>query len=105
MAALDKVWPDVSRPLNVPVEHLHSHLDDKTAFPKLSRAAQGNCLADPVAEGVASYSLLQLPFVTIELERLMSCASTGLPEWMRILKKPAGAPFLYHSSRLLWRAR
>jgi hypothetical protein len=97
LAALDKVWPDVSRPLNVPVEHVHSHLDNKTAFPLLSRAAQGNCLADRVAEGVASYSLLRLPFCTVDLERLMSCASTGLPEWMRILPNPLGAPSFYHS--------
>jgi hypothetical protein len=98
LAALDRVWPDVSRPLNVPIEHVHSHLDDKTAFHKLSRAAQGNCLADRVAEGVASYSLLQLPFIVVDLERLMSCTSTGLPEWMRMLKLSPGGPCSFFHS-------
>ena len=96
-AGLDKIWPvNASRSLLKP-RHVHSHQDDSVRFDRLSRAAQGNCLADAVAENKSHYLNLQLPVVTVSFERLLDCCSTAECEWRRYLQLPDGSSLFHHS--------
>jgi hypothetical protein len=96
-AALDKIWPDISRPYRILPTHVHSHQDDRTVFDNLSRAAQGNCLADAVAEKRLQYGTLALSVTTVPLQHLLDCIHSTQPEWLRMLVSPDGSCSLYHS--------
>ena len=96
-AALDSIWPDISRPFRISPTHVHSHQDKKTGFDELSRAAQGNCLADAVAEGRTQYSNISLPYITIPMERFLECVLSTRPEWLRMAAHPDGTQYVYHS--------